>query len=335
MLRFCDGFDHYAVGSRLLKWTGNDGNGVNAAFPSGRTGTAMHVNTQTGGQGIYKQLDFQAEWVVGVAVMFLSVGSAWEWMYLSNNGSFGTRNIAVGFSANRLYVDSGFGSATGTTEIVEDVWYYVELKVVHHNTTGSYELRINGQTELSGTNVDTLDQAVSTSNRLHFHSSTGPNFKIDDLYWCDTTGGVNDDFLGDITVETLVPTGNGNSSQFDGSDGNSTDNYLLVDEATPDGDTTYVESAVIAEKDTYAYEDLATANGTVYAVSPVPYFRKTTAGTVVANSIARLGVTEEDSADKMVLDSYTFSPDYRATKPGGGAWTIADVNSAEFGMKVA
>ena len=103
----------------------------------------------------------------------------------------------------------------------------------------------------------------------------------------------------------------------------------------PNDDTEYVESSTAGHKDTYAYGNLATASGTVYAVQPVPYAKKNDAGpsrSIV--SVARLSGTEEDSAVKTLSTSYAYFGDIRATKPGGGQWTIADVNSAEFGVKV-
>jgi hypothetical protein len=41
-----------------------------------------------------------------------------------------------------------------------------------------------------------------------------------------------------------------------------------------------------------------------------------------------------DSAVKTLTTDYIYLPDIRETKPGGGAWTITDVNNAEFGIKI-
>ena len=164
--------------------------------------------------------------------------------------------------------------------------------------------------------------------------SAGGDIVMDDIYVCDDTGGTNNDFLGDIRVEALLPNGNGNSSQFDGSDGNTTDNYLLVDDATPNDDTDYVESPDSGDKDTYAYGNLASSTGSVYGVQICPYARKTESGIRNLKTVARLSGTETDGPERPVGDSYAYMPDIRETKPGGGAWSISDVNSAEFGQKV-
>jgi hypothetical protein len=66
----------------------------------------------------------------------------------------------------------------------------------------------------------------------------------------------------------------------------------------------------------------------------LPYAAKTNAGVRSIASVARLSGTEVDSSDKALSVSYAYLPDIRETKPGGGAWSISDVNSAEFGVKV-
>jgi hypothetical protein len=145
---------------------------------------------------------------------------------------------------------------------------------------------------------------------------------------------VNTDFLGDVRVQALLPTGNGNSSQLVGSDGNSTDNYLLVDEVPPNEDTDYVESATVNDKDTYVFGNLTPTTGTVFGVQIVAEARKTDAGVRSFKSVARLSATEADGPDTTLSTTYAFYMDKRDTKPGGGSWTITNVNDAEFGVKV-
>jgi hypothetical protein len=119
-----------------------------------------------------------------------------------------------------------------------------------------------------------------------------------------------------------------------GSDGNSTNNYLLVDEATPNDDTDYVSSATPGDKDTYAYSNMNATAGTVFGVQPVPAARKDDAGARSIVTIARLSGTEVDGPVKTMATTYAYYADMRETKPGGGSWSISDVNSAEFGVKI-
>jgi hypothetical protein len=152
---------------------------------------------------------------------------------------------------------------------------------------------------------------------------------------CDGSGATNNDYLGDIRVECLFPNGDGASSAFVGSDGNSVNNYLLVDETVPNDDTDYVQGTVVGDKDTYAYQDLTTTAGSVYGVNIIPRHRKADAGGRTAVTVGReSGGTEADSSAITILDSYIYNYDIRETKPSGGAWSISEVNGAQFGMKV-
>jgi hypothetical protein len=72
----------------------------------------------------------------------------------------------------------------------------------------------------------------------------------------------------------------------------------------------------------------------VFGVQILPYAKKTDAGTRSIKTIARLSATEVDGPEQFLASAYGYLSDIREAKPGGGAWTISDVNSAEFGVKV-
>jgi hypothetical protein len=215
---------------------------------------------------------------------------------------------------------------------------FFELKYFVANSGGSAEMKLNGASigTFSGDTQATANANIAT----HYiggstGSGVGPQTLYDDMYWLDDTGSApTNTFLGDTRVSCLFPDGNGNSSQFVGSDADSTNNYLLVDETNPNDDTDYVESATVGNKDTYTYGNLPSATGAVYAVQPLMYAKKTDASARSIASVARVSATEVDSANKVLGTGYVYYPDVRETKPGGGAWTISDVNAAEFGPKI-
>lgn len=126
-----------------------------------------------------------------------------------------------------------------------------------------------------------------------------------------------------------MPGGNGNSSQWVGSDGNSTDNYALVNDTS---DATYVESNVDNNKDTYAYGNMASSSGTILGVN---HWTRASADVLPANIIpvARLSGTELDGSGLTLTSSLAWSQYMFETKPGGGSWSASDVDSAEFGYK--
>jgi hypothetical protein len=81
---------------------------------------------------------------------------------------------------------------------------------------------------------------------------------IDDLYVCDGSGSVNNDFLGECRVLTLLPSdGNGSNNDFDTSAGGSpADHGAMVNDTTPNDDTDYVSSSTVDHVDSWNYPAL-------------------------------------------------------------------------------
>lgn len=337
-LLFADSFDHYTTTEITDKWT------TITNQPTIDTGTYRNGGRSLAASGnnrfVHKTVASSAgPYIWGAAYWFSATAAADQAFLAFREGTTTHIDLRITTTSLLRVTRAGTTLGTGTTALANATWYYVEIKLTINDTTGAITVRLNGTNEIVLTNQDTRNGGTGIIDNYLMGivgNDNGAAPRIDDHVFLDTTGSApNNDFLGDVVVECLFPNGNGNSSQFDGSDGNQIDNYLLVDDVTPDDDTTYVQSPDIGDKDTYAYTNLVTTSGTVFGVQPVPRFRKTDAGSVTANSVARLSGTETDSAAKMVLDNYVYSPDVRETKPGGGVWTITDVNNAEFGLKVA
>lgn len=344
-LLFMDGFDHYAVGNFLHKWT----SGNIDSMVTGRLGVGQAANiNQPGSTGASKSFTGMTGDTMIVGCAFKMGGTGTAAGGLLSLMSSGTRHITLGvdpvngqFIAHLGTITAAqvTGGASATGLISRNNWYYVEMKAkIADSPNGTLEVRLNGATIISTSGVDTRNASTAYADTIGIGDpagATGPSLQYDDLYVIDATTGSapTNTFLGDSRVETLMPSGNGNSSQLLGSDGNSTDNYLLVDETIVDP-SDYVGSGTVSDKDTYAFANLATTSGTVYGVQLVPMAWKSDAGTRQFASVARLSGTEVDSASRNLSTSVLFWPDLREAKPGGGVWTISDVNAAEFGAKV-
>jgi hypothetical protein len=226
--------------------------------------------------------------------------------------------------------------ATSAAGVVPTSGYcYVELKALINDTTGTYEVRINGANVLSGTGADTRNGAtgVITGVSILF-ARNGQIF--DDFYICDSAGSVNNDFLGDRRVDVYFPNGNGNSSQMVGSDANSTDNYLLVDDTNPNDDTDYVQSDVLNNKDTYTFQNMSHTPASISGVMTLANAKKDDAGSRSIAMVTRSGGTDYDGSTQALSTSYIYYKQILETDPGtSSAWTQSGFNSAEFGPKVA
>ena len=342
-LLFCDGADYYTSNAAAMaKWTAgtsNAGGGmIRGEAGNGRFGSnAVAFNGGSSGGTASKTVAGAQTMIVGFAV---NRSFASQNLCRLTDGSVTHINLTTDSSARPMLLRGQGGTLIGTVAVdsLPPGWHYFEIRVKVDDTVGEIELRVDGVTAIGPlTGVDTRNGGTAQITTLAFDVGTSPfnSYYFDDVYICDTTGSIANDFLGDVRVQAIMPNGNGNSSQLLGSDSNTTDNYLLVDDPNaPDDDTTYVESSTVGEKDTYAYGNITAITGTIHAVQPIVWARKTDAGARTVKTIARLGGVEEDGPAKTLGLTYGQVYDIRHTKPGGGQWTIADVNSAEFGVKV-
>lgn len=336
-LRFHDGWDYMATAQLPGRWTSFAGATVGAAASGRNGGKALFFSGNA--DVITKVIDAQAEWYVGFAyqtsnVTTLTAGGILRFL---DGGTlhFDLRLDALG---RLLVTRNGTTLSTGTTGLVTNTWYYIEVYVkIGDAGVGLYQVKLNGVDEIhsagSPVSGDTRNAGNATADTIRFNGATSHNNYIDDVYIGDGTSSFT--FLGDCRAEALYPNGNGNSSVLVGSDGNSTDNYLLVDESGAPTTADYVESSTPGDKDTYAYTALTPTSGTVHAVTVLPYAAKTDAGTRSIVTVARVSTTEVDSAVLTLSNTNAYLNEVpRTTKPGGGAWSVSDVNGAEFGVKI-
>lgn len=239
-------------------------------------------------------------------------------------------NLIATRSNTTLGTSSGVTLATG-------IWYYIEVTFTLHDTTGAVTVKVNETTVLSLTNVDTKNAGSgSVYDMIHIgaRSTSSQNATYDDWYVTNGAGSAYTGMVGDVTVETVRPNGNGNSSQWVGSDSNSTDNYLLVDEDTYDS-ADYVQSSTANEKDLYTYGDLAAASGGVKGVMVLGTMQKTASGAKSARQITRVGGTNYNGAS-VTLDTSDLArkQTWEVSPATAVDWTISEVNGAEFGVEV-
>lgn len=309
-----------------------------------RTGAnALLVNAQT--EYILKGVpaaDDHATFIVGCAVYTTLVASSLIGFYSDGGATahIGITVTATGALEARRFPGSGTVLGTSSAGVITaNTWHYLEAKVTMHDTTGTVEIRVNGSTVLNLTGQDTKNggtKAVFDSVIVGNNGTLGtPTAYFDDMYLCNAAGASNNTFIGDSKVRCLLPNGNGNSSQLLGSDANSTDNYLLVDEVPP-STVDFVGSGTDNQKDTYTFTDLPDASGTVVGIQISTYGLKTDAGSRSVALVTRSGGADYDSAD---LALPTPSPIYvfqvQNLNPATGvAWLRSEVNAAEFGTKI-
>ena len=241
-------------------------------------------------------------------------------------------------NGSEILVYRGDNTQLGTTSgagLAMGVWRYLEIKVTIDNSSGAVEIRIDGSTVLNLTSQDTQYTSNAYFNVLdHRMMYTGAlNYTYwDDMYWLDTTGTKNNDFLGDVRVDPLDPSGAGTYTDFTPSAGS---NYQNVDEIYPDDDTTYNDGANVADQDTYAMDDLEALSTTIHGVKSQITVRKTDAGSRGTKILTRSGTTDHLSSELALSDSFVTHLEIMEDNPDdSAAWAEADVNAMEVGIEI-
>ena len=263
--------------------------------------------------------------IIGVAIMSSQTTTT---VPLMTNGMARVSLVAGGYvGLYRSDNNTQIAVSTGPAWSAANVWRYVELK--HTPSTGVCEIRVDGVVRVSGT-VPTATSATS----LAFEYPTGNQYWIDDLYVLDTTGTTNNNYLGDVRVQTIMPSADGANTAMTPDSG--TAHYSRVNEATPDT-TSYVASTSAGVKDSYKYQQLAANTSSVYGVAITSYTSKDAPVTAGLATLVRLGSTDYINAQPQALSaSWVAGTDLYQTRPSDSApWTPTDINTAEFGVQTS
>lgn len=215
---------------------------------------------------------------------------------------------------------------------------FFEAKVVLSDTVGTVDFYVNNSKVLTGTGLDTKNGGTNaTIDTIDFSRPfSGVNTRLmDDFYAFNGAGGGITDVIGDIKIERLVPNGNGNSSGLTGSDGNSVNNYLQVDETGVPTDSDYNGLVTVGNKDTYTMTDLSSTNVTVYGAILHTRAAKSDAGAKSGRRVLRSAGTDYTGSDLVLSTSYTSYGELLLTDPATGvAWTPSGINAVEQGFEV-
>ena len=337
---FMDSFDGYGSSQVWSKYPAG-GTGVPVIGTGGRRNTQCLTMNNNDNVTMGEFLSPQSTVIIGMAIRRNGV------FFLPNPSIIRFYNNALAMHCElcfddsyRLYLRRSDGTVlvTGTTIIAISAWYYLELKVKMHGSTGTANLRLNGIDEFNGTSLNTSVRSPLTVSFINVGSQNVGYMSIDDLYVCDTTGSSNTNFLGDIAVEYLVPTGAGAKTQFTPSSGS---NWQTVDETTTVSDADYNSSSVPGAMDLFGMSNLS-GNGLVYAVrtdlrgnkndagfrSIKPAFYKPSGVGDTARSYTGLQSPVSDTFSYLPSQIYNTSPDT------GVAWTVDEVNALQYGYAV-
>lgn len=224
----------------------------------------------------------------------------------------------------------------GTIPLSLNTWYLIEARIkIGDAPNGIFQVKVDGVLDIDYTG-DTKPGSETTMTDYVICSNAGNmSFYADDIAVNDTTGGADDSWCGDGHVILLKLNANGDVSQLMGSDGNQTDNYLLVDEVPADNDTTYVEGSTVDERDLYNLAPCGLSNVDILRVQALAVARDTVAAGGKVALVVKTNSTEYAGSDESLLTTYTEvrGAAYKLNPNTSSAWSISDLDALQVGPK--
>jgi hypothetical protein len=277
-------------------------------------------------------------WTIGLSINLQSAPAAAATeivVLLSSSEQIKIDFTAVGADYWRMNIKRG-STTLETTELYYDntTWYYLEIQVTPHATTGSYEIRIDSETVLSGSGVNTADTGSAGADAVQFISGA----IMDNIYINDSDGIVNNSFLGKQVVEGILPNSDGTNLDWTPSSG--TTHYNLVDD-DPLSIITNDEVATTnsGDKDSFNMETLSLVEGMINGVLFLPAVSLDTAGT---ESLKVLYIDTDGT--EHTFDAYTIGwgagtmrilSDIQEQSPKTDErWAVDEIDDGEAGVEL-
>lgn len=357
MIQVFDGFDHYNDATDLTSRRGF------LQYQQG-AGLPPTVSFITGRNGFGKAMQLQGQFtdtscVFGQRVSSAFVGFAMNLQYASDGVRFqfidsltGDVNVEVFFNYLNYAVQVYRGSSTSGGVLLGasannqwsgNTWNFIEIwPVIASGTGGSVEVRVNSETVLSLTGVDTNFTGanawwdVMAIQGDQPGSSGGFEAWFDDLYYGDTTVGPGlhacDVPIGDARVATVFPVGN-NSVQWTPL---ANANWQEVSEVVMDSDTSYNYTTTAGDEDLLNFGSMENTIVTIYGVQVTGAYRKDDGGARVIKQGVKSGSTETYGANWSLPDTlYSYFTDQWVLDPNTGLnWTISGVNALSAGYNL-
>lgn len=341
-LLFCEGFDHFEVLEDIaeaypaapttgisLQTTTAFGRGRCVRLPTTTTAGDFRVpitpvpSGTVVGAGIRVRLnsvpaDSQRRGILG----FIDNSTVQFRLAIASDGSL---RIDTG-GANNLF--TGFRLALG-------VWYHIEAKYICADSGGYFEVRVDGTTvytftgDTRGGGTGTINWAMGPQSLA---SGSMGEMDFDDWVVWDGTGTSENDWLGDVEVQTEFATANDVVTDWTANTGTHWD---AINDAGEDGDATFISTTTVNSPASFVMSNLEGSPNRVLGAQITAIARKSDSG----NRSIRLGVVSNavvgEGADAALGLTYGMAYAMLPRNPDGNvAWTPATFNAALARVRV-
>lgn len=260
---------------------------------------------------------------------------------LANGATIHCGLVMNGYDGHLYFFRSSTTTLIGafsTKWLREGIWYDIECKVTIGDAgVGSIECRVNGETWIGPTVVDSRNGATSTADTLTIGPGTGTGiggFRYSHVILCDTAGAQMNDWLGCVDVATSFAASDGAHTAWTIGAGSGSD-YQQVDDPTADGDTTYLNSATLNAKSSFNFAALPAGVTAVKSVTVAMQARKDDATARALTQFIRIGGVDYSGAAKTMTTSYVFYADHFELDPSSSTvWNVGADFPIEAGVEV-
>jgi len=346
---WAEGFDHYGTtpnGGRdaMLKgaWAAfADGSGNLPAISTTQKRTGANSLKCIGGPGVTERST--ARRVLGGSKLAVGCGfGGFPSALPTVNGTWGLEIRDAGnVNIMKITVESdgslGFYKGAAKTLMARSdplitaaSWSHIEVKCVIDNLVGSIEAQVNGLPAFVLTNQN-LGVAAATQLIFGCFEGSGSgatiDFYFDDIVVWDTSGTVNNDFLGPQRVETIFPTSDTAAADF--TKVGTANGYDCIDNVPPDDDTTYIAGAVVADVSEFGLGTLPANTASIVGVFVHTLARLSDAGTGNVQVSLVSGAAVSLGPDKVLTSGYAYHGGVHEVDPNtSAAWTKSGVEAA-------
>lgn len=388
MLRFVDSFSHYTQAFMEEKWDvcefGTGAWTMVQGLTSGRFGgggvtfTANPADTNTVAlQYMQKNWAGGSTVIVGMAIKQTTTqvlghdlnafGGGGRWLSFLDGSTLqvalsilqsGQIQAIRNTAANQGWINSATcsnGTVLGisTAAVSSSSYDFLEVKVVHHPSTGSIEIKRNGLAFWTLSNVNTAISGSNNSSSVIVGGFNGQfcggEFQahplqaiVSDFHLLDTVANGSDpndpvDFIGDRHWEVVRPTTD--STPLDWTITGSASHFANVDEIPPNT-TDYNSTDTVNDEDALLFATLTGPSSASVLLSYTMYLQKDTGGAVGVSGLmvspAGGGGTHGNGTEFQVPNPYAFRQSFLCTDPaapGTNPLTVAIVNAAGNGYE--
>jgi len=227
------------------------------------------------------------------------------------------------------------GTVIGQTTIPvisANSWNHIEYKYTINSTTGSVEIRVNGNAALTLTGVNNQSSALASSAQINFiNCAVNPigviKASIKNLAVWDTTGTRNNTFLG-LKSMTDIDTDSDVSLTWAPSTG--TTGYSILDNNPPLDDAAYI-SAATALSNTFGLKDLPADTTSVSGIILINRSKKVDGGDGSVQMGIISGASTGLGSNHSITTAYTYWHDVMETDPATGLpFTPTGFNAAKL-----